>query len=196
MPTGYTEDIKKGITFPQFAMSCAKAFGACVTMRDDPAKVPIPDEFKPSDWHEKQLTRAKRILAKLENMTEDEAATRARVECNIESQHIAKAVEETRDLVAKYNSMLENVKRWQPPTSDHIELKAFMLQQIESSIKFDDMEPYYLEHPAKLLSAKDWLTQKIKEAKRDIAYHTKENQEEIERVASRNAWIKALRASL
>lgn len=50
MPTGYTADIKDGISFETYAMNCARAFGACVSLRDKPSggKV-IPDAFEPSD---------------------------------------------------------------------------------------------------------------------------------------------------
>ena len=37
MPTGYTDKIKDGITFKEYAMGCARAFGALITMRDNPA---------------------------------------------------------------------------------------------------------------------------------------------------------------
>jgi len=37
--------------FRTFAMSCARAFGALITMRDEPADAPIPDEFKPDPYH-------------------------------------------------------------------------------------------------------------------------------------------------
>jgi hypothetical protein len=39
MPTGYTEKLmEKGQTFQQFALLCARNFGALVMMRDDAAK--------------------------------------------------------------------------------------------------------------------------------------------------------------
>ena len=39
MPSGYTSDIYNGkeVTFKDFALGCARAFGACVMQRDDPA---------------------------------------------------------------------------------------------------------------------------------------------------------------
>jgi len=155
MPTGYTEDIKKGITFPQFAMSCARAFGACITMRDDSTDTPIPEEFKPSDWNLEELRKAEVTLEKLKDMTETEAERFARVEYWQESNRIVLEIKEDRKLMAQYRSMLEKVRQWQPPTLEHIEFKDFMVQQIERSIKFDGMEDYYIENPAKLLSGKD-----------------------------------------
>lgn len=57
MPTGYTWDIKDEITFEQFIMNCARAFGALVEMRDEPRDKKIPDELKPSDYHNKELSK-------------------------------------------------------------------------------------------------------------------------------------------
>ena len=34
MPTGYTYKIGEGASFKEFVMACARAFGACVEMRD------------------------------------------------------------------------------------------------------------------------------------------------------------------
>ena len=59
MPTGYTSKIADGIGFKDFALSCARAFGACIEMRDDPSDKPIPNEFKPNDYHKKRMAAAK-----------------------------------------------------------------------------------------------------------------------------------------
>ena len=39
MPTGYTTDIYNGkdVSFRDFALTCARQFGACIMQRDDPA---------------------------------------------------------------------------------------------------------------------------------------------------------------
>lgn len=54
MPTAYTADIAKGITFKQYAMNCARAFGALIDLRDKPANCEIPDVVYPSDYHLKK----------------------------------------------------------------------------------------------------------------------------------------------
>lgn len=58
MPTGYTVGIADGkiTTFEQYAMTCARAFGALVMMRDDPFDAPIPEEIKVADYY---VTNAK-----------------------------------------------------------------------------------------------------------------------------------------
>ena len=46
MPTGYTADIQDGkiTTLREYALSCARAFGALIMMRDDPHDAPIADD--------------------------------------------------------------------------------------------------------------------------------------------------------
>ena len=63
MPTGYTHDIPAGITFRQFALNCARAFGANIAMRDDPADKPI-EVYEPSDYSAKAITKATNELRK------------------------------------------------------------------------------------------------------------------------------------
>lgn len=74
MPTGYTADIKDGIDFKTYAMNCARAFGACVMLRDEPGGGErIPDAFEPSDlfvrYHLKAVEKARVELAALDAMT-------------------------------------------------------------------------------------------------------------------------------
>ena len=67
MATGYTHSIKNDITFEQFALLCARAFGACIEMRDDPTDKPIPKKFKVDSYHAKELKEAKTKLKTLTN---------------------------------------------------------------------------------------------------------------------------------
>ena len=77
MPTGYTSDIEKGITFNEFTMQCARAFGACISMRDDPGDKPIPKEFKPSTYHIEGIKKAKEKMVQLKKMSLETATQEA-----------------------------------------------------------------------------------------------------------------------
>lgn len=196
MSTGYTADISKGITFQEFAMGCARAFAACVSMRDDPSDKPIPEKFQPSAWHKEELKKANDRLEQLASMDLVEAQILARQEYADEFARINESIIKDRELMGQYKDMLRQAKHYQPPTPDHVEFKAFMISQIETSIKFDGMEDYYIEHQPELLSGKEWLRYAKAKAQRDIDYHTKENIAEIERTNQRNEWVSALRESL
>ena len=74
MPTGYTARVKDGTVteFKDFAMGCARAMGACISMREAAHDAEIPEQFEPSPYHTEQLAKAKADLAAFEAMTEAE----------------------------------------------------------------------------------------------------------------------------
>lgn len=191
MPTGYTCDIKDGITFDQFIMNCAKGFGALITMRDEPRDKEIPDEFKPSDYHSKKLSEYQKELEITQQITFADAESKARAEHRDKTEHNKKQIAEHKELERKYNDMLEKVKNWSPPTSEHQELKNFMISQITQSIEFDCDASYY-STPEKLSTREEWITGKIDRLIKDMDYHTEEHKKEIERVAERNEWVRQL----
>lgn len=194
MPTGYTAAVADGITFQQFAMNCAREFGACISMEEDPADAPIPAEFNPSDYHTKALDVAHKRLAVLKGMSLEDAEHRARLShdtaviAQLTRQHDRQA------LLDKYARMLSAVEAWAPPTPDHQGMKDFMLSQLKQAIEWDcsPMDG----PPPRLLSGADWLAEQFTQANSDIAYHQKGHAEEVERAATRTAWVKALRESL
>lgn len=195
MATGYTSKIKDGISFKEFLLNCAKAFGACITMRDDPMDAPIPDEFQISDYHIKRLAEIQSEFESINLITIDEAVIKAKEEYEQKKKYNEQQIKESNELRLKYNDILIKVKNWRPPTSDHFELKNFMIQQITSSIDFDCGTTYY-EKPIELLTGEQWLSNKKQSLLNDIEYHTKEHQKEIDRVMQRNQWIKQLRDSI
>lgn len=195
MATGYTSSIEKGITFKEFALQCARNFGACVEMRDDPMDAEIPDEFKPSDYHVKALKAAEAELKKLQDMTEEDKvkAVEKRNADNIESNKRVIAQKEA--LLKKYQDMLSQVKRWEPPTPDHVNLKQFMQEQIETSINWDCDSSYGKEEAEPLTPGK-WYAEQIEMAAHDITYHTEGYEKECERAKDRSNWVNSLRTSL
>ena len=194
MPTGYTAPIAEGITFERYAMTCARAFGATILLRDEPLSDDIP-EFKASDYHAKALTIQIELLKRLEAMPKEEAAKEAAEEYQREIAVHEKRARESDDLRKKYEAMLVEVAGWQPPTTEHIELKKFMRTQIEESIKFD-CHDYAEEEAPNKPDASAWRTTAIEDAKRKISYHADEQLKENERTASRNKWVRELRESL
>lgn len=193
MPTGYTAKIANGISFREFALDCARQFGACVTIRDAPGGgEAIPDKFEESSYYSQHLDEAKARLRELQGMSS--ADIRAAVEkANADA---AESVRQSRqridELKAKYTAMLAEVDAWTPPTADHAEMKRFMREQIATSIEFD----CYAVPAAKILDAADWYAAELQRAKRDVQHYADEAVKEHDRVAGRNAWVAALRQSL
>lgn len=191
MPTGYTAAIQEGASFEQFVWSCARAFGALIEMRDEPANAPIPT-FEPSSYNMDRLKEEEKRLLRLKKMTAEEKELAAQAECNEALKHAREREKKNADTEEKYKAILDRVKAWNPPTKDHEGMKKFMIKQIEDSIRFDC---YEVEAPIRK-TGEEWFEAQLKEVRGNIEYHKKAHQEEIERVKSRNEWVQALNKSV
>lgn len=193
MPTGYTHAIADGITFEQYAMNCARAFGALVTLRDEP-NAPIPEKFEPSDFYQKQLESTHETLSRVAAWTDAqiEAEYRTIFASRVEAheQRLANAA----SLRAKYESMLAQVRAWEAPTPDHVEYKAFMEKQITDSVAFD-CNTSYAKWPEQQEPAA-WHAEWISELRERISRYESEHRKEVERAHTRTLWIRAIRESL
>lgn len=195
MPTGYTEIIKEGATFSEFVWRCARAFGALIEMRDHALDAKIPDELKPSiEYDEKRLVEAEAALIELQNLSADECDRRAHADFSKRSAEHEKSIASRRSLKHQYENMLDDVRLWKPPTGEHVELKEFMIRQLEESIGFDCRE--FDDWKPKLLTGHEWLAQRIESENRCVANAKQHIADEIRRTNARNAWIKALRESV
>lgn len=196
MPTGYTASVNDGITFQQFAMNCARAFGACISMRDAGGDgSSIPERFEPSDYHVKKIESTECELAALKSMTGAEIHAASKEEYENDERRRLERLKLNCDQLLKYRAMLEKVQAWQPPTPGHAGLHSFMIQQLTDSIKFDDMTKFY-STPSPVKTPESWFEEKLEKARRDVEYHKGQYAEEVKRTEERNAWISLLRASL
>jgi len=199
MPTGYTADVESGKTtdFRSFALKCARAFGACIEMRDNDIDVlPPEDGFKPNMYHAEQLAKAEADKDKLLKMSEAEKVSGANKQYQDALKFWQQAQDNYRAARSRYESMLTKVKAWTLPTEEHSSFKDFMVKQIEDSIRFDvhDSDGYN-QKPLKM-SPDAWFKSRMESADQDIKYHAKHNAEEIERVKGRSKWVTDLYASL
>jgi len=194
MPTGYTLDLYDGkdITFEEFVLKCARAFGALIDMRDEPMDAPIPDRFEPSDYHLKELEKAKRRLKEIRTWNEEKAEQEAERAYREALKEREEFIKKNKLIRKRYEDMLSKVQKWKPPTIEHASLKQFMIQQLLESIEFDCFVP---EMPQRL-SGEEYREQQIKKALSDIEYHEREYAEEVNRVYERNKWLLSLRESL
>lgn len=195
MPSGITSEIYSGekpVTFKDFALRCARSFGALIEMRDEPMDAKIPDEFAPSDHHEQALKRCKAELAMVTSMTESEADFEASLVFDRAMNDYRNRLSEVSALKKRYENMLAQVDAWQPPTSDHIELKRFMQNQLRESIKFDCYEPGVPER----IPGRQYREDRLASICRSISYHAEQYEKEITRCKERTQWVKALLGSL
>lgn len=194
MPTGYTAPVADGkiVDRNQFILRCARAFGALIELRDDSLDAPLPEQIKVDSYHKTALEKAKNRMLELQQMNRKDIERN----CKKNNEAAKKAWEESvaeRDIKrVRYESMLDKVKSWTPPTKDHQELKRFMIDQISESIKYDCST--YDEPQAK--KPDDWYVSSLRNIQEDIDYHTKKEQEEQDRNRERNEWLRDLRDSL
>jgi hypothetical protein len=194
MPTGYTAAVEDGtITdLPTFALRCARAFGALIMMREEPADAPIPEDppFEPSSYHTDSLARAeKRLLALLE-MT----AGQVEAECDaVYKRRVQEAAEDVAQLKVKndrYRAMRQKVEAWTPPSSEHEGLKRFMLEELDSSVYT------YIPTPPERILPAVWLATEIASVERDILYHPAQIEKDRKAHEERSKWVRDLRKSL
>lgn len=196
MPTGYTAGVQDGTitTFADFAMVCARAFGATIDMRDLPMTAEIPDEFVPAPYYAERLAKDEAELARIQQM--DEAEWQAGYSSAVQSYAADRAESRARTAAqkARYEAMKSIAEAWTPPTADHIEFKAFMVSQLAESIKFDcSGYDYYADD---FRSFGQWKPDCIKMAHEAVARSLKNLNEEKQRCVSCSKWVRDLRASL
>lgn len=196
MPTGYTADVQSGSVteFPDFAMQCARAFGALITMREDPSGAVIPDRFEPSNYHAQKLKEVNSELTRLQGLSYDEIRAERDID---EAKRIARRTEFAGNQMAhraRYEAMLNKVNGWTPPSSDHEEMKKFMASQLIESIKFDCTPSSYEDAP--IPPALEWYEDQLESVHESISYHEKKHLEELERTEQRNEWMRLLRESI
>lgn len=197
MPTGYTAAVQSGkITeFRDFAMACARNFGACDSLRD--SSEPIPDEFLVGDWYRKSLDEANVALTTFRTKNDVDLVleySRETAENRNEARRqIAEDAEERR----RYEAIIAKADAWTPPSPDHVGMKTFMLSQLRESIKFDCGGDYWQRELVKPVRPfAEWKADKLASLTRTLANAAEALAEEEQRVAGRNRWIKQLRESL
>ena len=193
MPTGYTEDIYNGkdVSFSDFALKCARAFGACIEQRDDdPNDKPKLIEKTKDNYHIKKIEKAKK-WKKPTKVEFDDYVKMQTAYCN-------EKIDKQNKLKASYQKMLDKVNAWTPPTKEHEGLKKFMIEQLTGSLDFDCSNDYYQRelNNIKQLTYNEYVKDMRDRNKRDIEYHTNELKKDNERTDNRNAWISALYKSL
>lgn len=195
MPTGYTAAMLDGLTFQEYALSCARNFGALIEMRDEPMNTPIPDKFYPSDYSKKRLQEAKEEFARLNDMTKVAWQKELDKYFNTQVADFWDGKKKNAEAKAKYEAMLKQARAYKPPTPEHLNFAQFLVSQITETIDFDCKYWDKKQEPTKPL-LESFITDTLKHAQDNIIYYNKSHSEELVRTESRNEWIRALKESL
>lgn len=188
MPTGYTSLIyeNKNVSFKDFVLICARAFGPCIHQRDEDMR-DKPKLYEPSiQYHLNAIRDAKK------RSKPSKTAFKAYKKNKI--KEYTQYIQEKIQLKERYQVILEQVKMWNPPTPDHEGLKTFMINQLNSSIEFDctihsterDLDNY------KNMTYEDYVEEMKTDLDWSIKYHTEEIEKEKINAERANKWILAL----
>lgn len=197
MPTGYTSGIYegKGTSFEEYMLSCAKAFGANISLRELPLGSEIP-VYEPDNYHiecfGKTLKKLQKTFKMSDEEIQEEITKRYESTVNQKNEGILKA----NTLSERYKQMLDKVELWQPPTNEHLKLKEFALEQLKISIENDCRTSYLDNLVSEMETVKEYRDRMFSICKKDLLYHLDSYNREIERVKERNKWNSELRKSL
>lgn len=197
MPTGYTAEIENDIQFEDYVLGCARAFGACVHQRDENSNIK-PALRQEDTYYAERLEKAKAKVQELEALKPQdriEYGEKVRLE---ELSFQQKYFNDKILLKNKYEAMLQKAVDWTPPTPGHAELKNFMIQQIQDSIRHDCDTDYTLEQITKLSQERPvtLFEKELTSAKRDVIYNTEQLEKNTKAIQESNQWIVELYKSL
>jgi len=197
MPTGYTAKlVEEGLSFEEFTLLCARAFGACIMQRDDPMdekpKLNIDSDV---EYHKNKIEEYQKELGKFLAMSSAESNQFADGKRNEDIKYYKERIQIEKEQNDRINEMLEKVRNWNPPSAEHDGLKSFMIQQLE--ISFNKSE-YYVKalKDAETTSNSEYYQNSINALMNNIAYHKKEAIKAVDRMQGRNKWIRELYHSL
>ena len=197
MATGCTYKVRNGevSSFKDFAMQCSRAMGVAIHMRDESSDAPLRHQVV-GTHHDDKMKELGAEITRISSLSADqrqaEADALAIETASRKESRQREAVEGDR----RYRMMLAFVNDWAPPTAEHAGFKEFMTNQLQQSIDWDAPTG---EAGAAAVSREDgetWYWRRLGELAKEVSYHKKALLEEQQRVASANAWIDALVASL
>ena len=194
--TGYVNEMfEKNLDFEGFALVCARAFGACIEMRDDPLDTTIPEEFKPSDYDTKELEKAKERLAKWETLSPEEKKDEIKLGLKTRIANYKRYIKESETKNKRLFEMIAKVDKWNPPSSEHVRFKEFMKEQLELCV---DNCKYYLEgiEQCQNTDIDEEVINNLNDLKHDIERYEKSIKEEIDIASGKTNWVKQLREAL
>lgn len=198
MPTGYTAKLcEQEQSFSEFALGCARAFGACVMQRDDPSD-DLPKSLERDPHHEKSRITAEATLYALMQLSQEEKNALGEKKKKERVESYTAEVAKRQVIHDRLASMIVEVQAWEVPSPEHEGLKKFMLEQLETTIRHDGDTEYYrkclTEEQAK--TPADYFAEEVKSVEWDIEYHTKEDKKSEVRIAEQNKWISELYESI
>ena len=200
MPTGYTEIIndKPDLTLKEFVLRCATAFGYCIHQRDDAIRVVRKAEV--DSYYIERRDTAQKQLEEFLSIPKDKMIKKLEKEIKKinadEKTRLKTRGNEMRQMKRNYDTMLKKVKKWNPPTIEHVNLKNFMIQQIEMSISYDIHDYSSLYSDIITESPEEYYETRLRELNDEYQRVKSKYEAELRKVEESNRWIDQLHKSL
>jgi hypothetical protein len=193
--TGYVYDmVRRHQSFAEFTWSCARAFGALITMRDAANDAKIDIDPQPAKFYTDAVSHAEAKLAEWNAMSQAEKLAfleQRRIDrINERKAEREKEYEETFAMTAMRN----NVLQWHPPT-EHEELKRFMLDQLRQSFA-TPCHPFGEDDPFRDPVTSSDADAELKRREEVLFRSQRDLAKEVHRVNERRAWLQKLNESV
>jgi hypothetical protein len=165
--------------------------GATVMMRDQPLDQMPPERFDPhTEYYRERLATTKAEIERLRSLDAGQIEAEAEADYQQAVARVTESNAKSDDLRIRYQSMLDRVKAWAPPTDQHAGLRDFMLQQLTESLNFDCG---LLDMPERSIN---WIGERLVDLTRDVVSMEHHLADEIRRTDERNKWLADLRTSV
>lgn len=198
MATGLTAQIPNGLTFPEFALRCARQFGPTIRQRDDDTDVPPKLPKNDAERHKREAAEYLQRQQEMLNMGDQQKIDWGKTEKERELNYLYEAYEKRRQDAIAYVLMYMQAMEWQPPSPRHQKLKDFMLTQISETIDWDcDLNG--LIRRIKLVESEQPMTffeVKIKDLSWSYQFHIEQAEKQQVGHESNCTWIIQLYQSL
>lgn len=199
MTTGYTAYIQDGYitTGKDFLKLCLRNFGIGIDMRDEPLSKPVPTHFEPDPYYKKYYDKAVEDRDNFKKLTFEQVKQQLIEKQKKDVESIKESIDKYIAEDKKYIKVRKEIENWNPPTSEHEDLKKFALDQIDRSLNTDVIK-YCNEKLNLQLDISDINDEVVythintmNEIYEQNVERTYKNwQREIKRAADKNMWMK------
>lgn len=139
MPTYFTEPVGYGeiTTVKEFLLRCTRGMDIAQGTRDDtddPLDEPIPMVFESSPYWKERYDKLIKERARYELFNLDEWREKMKSDWEERVSRLKLILADMQKENQRYKKMLVEVRKWNPPTDEHQDLKKFALSQLHDSI--------------------------------------------------------------
>jgi hypothetical protein len=174
-------------------MKCVRAFAVCIEMRDMPSDAEIPESFVADTRHHDERLEAARVeLEEISALTAAECEVAADAAFEEETRRYEEYLRGARESTERYERMLAYAHAWEIPESLR-ELKEFMIEQLQSSIRFDGR--FDMELPLRQ-TGEEWYEDRCKDLRWDVEYHARQRDRLLDNAREQTVYLQNLRAAL